>query len=69
MDRRRGCYLGTEIDEKWWKRYAREGLFVRGNGEYWFDDEISQRVSFPISVVAVDLALLLLRICRPYCTR
>jgi hypothetical protein len=39
MDRRRGHYLGTEIDEKWWKRYAKEGLFARGNGEYWFDDE------------------------------
>jgi hypothetical protein len=39
MDRRRGCYLGTEIDERWWKRYAKEGLFARGNGEYWFDDE------------------------------
>jgi hypothetical protein len=39
MDRRRGSYLGTEIDEKWWKRYAGEGLFARGNGEYWFDDE------------------------------
>jgi hypothetical protein len=39
MDRRRGGYLGTEIDEKWWKRYAKEGLFVRGKGEYWYDDE------------------------------
>jgi len=39
MDRRRGHYLGTEIDEKWWKRYTGEGLFARGNGEYWYDDE------------------------------
>jgi hypothetical protein len=38
-DRRRGHYLGTEIDEKWWKRYTREGFFARGNGEYWCDDE------------------------------
>jgi hypothetical protein len=39
MDKRRGCYLGTEINEKWWKRYTKEGLFARGNGEYWHDDE------------------------------
>jgi len=39
MDKRRGCYLGTEINEKWWKRYTKEGLFARGNGEYWYDDE------------------------------
>jgi hypothetical protein len=34
----KGHYLGTEIDEKWWKRYTRDKLFARGNGEYWFDD-------------------------------
>ena len=39
MDKRRGRYLGTEIDEKWWKRYANDGLFIGGNGEYWYDDE------------------------------
>ena len=39
VDRRRGTYLGTEVDEKWWKRHIREGFFVRGNGEYWYDDE------------------------------
>jgi hypothetical protein len=39
MDRRRGHYLGTEIDGKWWKRYTKEGFFARGNGEYWYDDE------------------------------
>jgi hypothetical protein len=30
-----GHYLGTEIDEKWWRRYRKDGLFARGNGEYW----------------------------------
>jgi hypothetical protein len=30
MDKRRGRYLGTEMDEKWWKRYAQEGWFARG---------------------------------------
>jgi hypothetical protein len=39
MDKRRGHYLGTEIGEKWWKRYTKDGLFARGNGEYWVDDE------------------------------
>ena len=39
MDGRPGRYLGTEIDEKWWKRYTKEGFFTRGNGEYWYDDE------------------------------
>jgi hypothetical protein len=39
MDRRRGHYLGTEIDGKWWKRYTKERFFARGNGEYWYDDE------------------------------
>jgi hypothetical protein len=34
----KGHYLGTEIDEKWWKRYKRDKLFARGNGEYWFDE-------------------------------
>ena len=36
-NRRKGHYLGTEIDEKWWKRYKKDKLFARGNGEYWFD--------------------------------
>ena len=39
MDKRRGGYLGTEIDEKWWKRGTKDGLFLKGNGEYWYDDE------------------------------
>ena len=37
-NRHRGHYLGTEIDEKWWKRYRKDKFFARGNGEYWFDD-------------------------------
>ncbi len=38
-EHQRGHYLGTEIDETWWKRYRRNKFFARGNGEYWFDDE------------------------------
>ncbi|OFV79554.1 MAG: hypothetical protein A2W26_07940 [Acidobacteria bacterium RBG_16_64_8] len=35
IEKKRGHYLGTEIDEKWWRRYSKDGLFARGNGEYW----------------------------------
>jgi hypothetical protein len=38
QDRKRAHYLGTEIDEKWWRRYRREGLFARGLGRYWLED-------------------------------
>jgi hypothetical protein len=37
-ERRKGHYLGTEIDEKWYRRYTKDKMFARGNGEYWFDD-------------------------------
>ena len=37
-NRSKGHYLGTEIGEKWWKRYKKDKLFARGNGEYWFDE-------------------------------
>ena len=33
-----GLYLGTEIDEKWWRRYKKDKLFARGNGKYWHDE-------------------------------
>ena len=39
MDKNPGLYFGTEIDQKWWKRYTREGFFARGNGDYWFDEQ------------------------------
>ena len=34
----KGNYLGTEVDEKWWKRYLKDKLFARGNGEFWYDN-------------------------------
>ncbi|MGM0689863.1 MAG: hypothetical protein ACQESO_09820 [Bacillota bacterium] len=37
IEKRRGYYLGTEIDQKWWRRYIKDGFFARGTGEYWFD--------------------------------
>jgi hypothetical protein len=36
---RRGRYLGTEIDGKWWRRYRGRGFFARGSGRYWSDAE------------------------------
>lgn len=36
-DKNRGHYLGTEIDEKWWRRYSMEGFLARGIGEFWID--------------------------------
>jgi len=38
IENRRGHYLGTEINEKWWRRYVKDGFFARGKGEYWFDN-------------------------------
>lgn len=37
--RKVGHYFGTEIDEKWWKRYRKEKMFARGTGTYWYDQE------------------------------
>ena len=37
-DRRRGHYLGTEIDEKWWRRETADKILARGNGEGWIED-------------------------------
>jgi hypothetical protein len=37
-DKRRGAYLGTEIDGKWWRRYRKEGFFCRGSGEWWIEE-------------------------------
>jgi hypothetical protein len=35
--KKRGHYLGTEINETWWRRYYRDGYFARGTGEFWID--------------------------------
>ena len=36
-------YYGTEINEKWWKRYKKDGMFVRGNGTFSYNE---QSISF-----------------------
>ncbi len=38
MSKYKGLYLGTEVDEKWWRRYTKDKMFMRGNGKYWHDD-------------------------------
>jgi hypothetical protein len=40
MEKRRGHYLGTELDQKWWKRYRQENFFIRGNGTFWIDNQV-----------------------------
>jgi len=39
MDRKKGLYLGTEVEGKWWRRYREGNFFMRGNGEYWYDEQ------------------------------
>ena len=38
IQKKRGQYLGTEVDHKWWQRYSDEGFFTPGIGEYWIKD-------------------------------
>lgn len=39
METQRGLYLGTEIEDKWWKRYTKDDFGPRGNGRWWYDDK------------------------------
>lgn len=34
----KGAYLGTEIGGKWYRRYSAKPWFMRGNGEYRFEN-------------------------------
>ncbi len=34
-----GHYLGTEKENKWWRRYREDGYLARGIGEFWLDDK------------------------------
>jgi hypothetical protein len=38
MQKRRGHYLGTEVEGKWWRRYTKPPFFASGSGTYWYDD-------------------------------
>ena len=34
-----GKYFGTEIDDKWWKRFSKDKMLARGSGTFWCDDK------------------------------
>jgi len=38
IQKKRGQYLGTRVENKWWHRYNKGGFFTRCNGEYWIKD-------------------------------
>lgn len=38
-----GKYFGTEINEKWWRRYTKDKMLARGNGALSFNE---QSISF-----------------------
>ena len=38
-ERRKGAYLGTEVDRSWWRRFRKDGFFMRGSGVWWLDAE------------------------------
>lgn len=39
MDRKKGHYLGTEVNGKWFRRYRENAFLARGIGEYWLAEE------------------------------
>jgi hypothetical protein len=39
INKNKGLYLGTEINQKWWRRYQKNKFFMRGNGQYWYNDQ------------------------------
>jgi len=38
IQKKRGQYLGTRVEHKWWRRYSKGGFLTRGIGEYWIKD-------------------------------
>jgi hypothetical protein len=32
--------MGTELDEKWYRRYKKKGFFARGLGDWWIENNI-----------------------------
>lgn len=57
--KRNGQYLGTEINEKWWRRYSKNSMLARGNGIYWYDDNsflfLRKLTKTPISISFKDI--------------
>ncbi len=31
-------YIGTQVGDRWWKRYRAPGFFAGGRGRYWFEE-------------------------------
>ncbi len=62
MEKHPGHYLGTEIDNLWWKRYRGEGFLARGNGTYRFDPLafcfLRYLTSSPICILYKDIHML-----------
>lgn len=56
---RRGYYLGTELNGRWWRRYARDGFLARGLGDWWLDDaalHFHRRLTrVPLGIPLVDV--------------
>lgn len=55
-----GKYFGTEIDSKWWKRYKKNNLFARGNGDFSYDEfSISFLRLLTVSPIIIELEKIL----------
>jgi hypothetical protein len=54
-----GKYFGTEIDEKWWKRYTKNKLLARGNGIFSYNDDaikfLRKLTKTPIEITFEDI--------------
>lgn len=54
-----GYYFGTEIGEKWWKRYTKNKMLARGNGRYWYDGDyfyfLRHLTNTPIAIPVKDI--------------
>jgi hypothetical protein len=58
--KKRGLYLGTRVEHKWWRRYTEAGFITRGKGDYWIKDgslffqhhDSQQPISLPLRNLA-----------------
>jgi membrane protease subunit (stomatin/prohibitin family) len=54
-----GKYFGTEISQKWWKRYRKDKMFARGNGVFSYNQQsisfIRQLTEVPIVIKFDDI--------------
>jgi len=59
LEKKSGFYFGTEIKEKWWNRYTKDGMFSRGKGQYWFDNDsfyfLKDATSSTIQILRKDI--------------